>query len=1073
MSDKKDIDAIWKALNAPRPGRATALGGGITSMPGVSSTSRVLPPRGSAASNTEPVIKGMAGTVTSMASMGGTPVSAAAAGAAKAAAAASSASGGAHGDVQRLPMLDDVAMAAESRRHAGHYDPARAGVSAEELSAYVSAMQRTINCLSDPDRSTRKAAACALLARLTKGDVASPPPSPQLLQALLCGPLLYPATQLLHDPGEATRLTAAELLVHGATTVPDFSAVLPVLMPEVVRRMGNLPVVEPAEEVRLLLTTLVAAVVARADEPTLSAYGADLCTFLLRAFEDGYHEIKKAACACCVSLAGRAPPGVVEASSEKLLGAVLPNLGHQHSRVRLSVIEALEALIVGRCIPAALVRDTAAPALRPVAYDRAPAVREALFAALARWLGAPPPPPAGGDSSGASSSSSASAPIAAPSRATASVLLPLLLVGLSDAQPGLAAKSLALVEAVGEAWTGRAKAGDMEGVEPPAATTSATDADADAYAERAAAALGLPAPYRGRPGAGARAMVCVCSRVPMPLKMLGQCHSRAYIKTHQTCGVVCALGLPAPYRGRPAHGARAMVVELLPALLPPVVAELGEWTVTLRQCAVRQLHSLLVLAEAGATPLLPSLLPSLCASIGDEAPDIATCVMGSVHVLGAHARPRHWVPLMLDQVSNSKLSLMQKANTLVVLSGLLHSAAKVGADASDVPDDVLSSLTAALAADDMRSSEHPAIRQQLLSVCRNLMAWQGPRCVAVARQLYTLLLQLYGFERDAGRLADVSAAMSQLASAVGRDDGGFAALAADHGPAVLDAAVACASDWSAEAPGYLVFRALLLTSGPDTLASLVPRLVDALAPLLENHEADANLRLGALQLLDQLLEDAVRRDALGGGAAGLVVTRLLLPPLVWRAGKSAAAVRFGAITALATALRNRLAPAALLLELVEGGTLLPLLHQSLDEDWYTDLRRMACFVEEQLLLSVGPSMGDAARRAVYVELLKRLDDASNAVRVGACGALTAFCTTMPATYCDTNSGYLAAGVVVHMDDSAPEVQEAACRVLEALAAVKPIAVAKEVGKVVERFRSKHYCDRVLAACGAAGQRGGG
>ncbi len=37
-------------------------------------------------------------------------------------------------------------------------------------------------------------------------------------------------------------------------------------------------------------------------------------------------------------------------------------------------------------------------------------------------------------------------------------------------------------------------------------------------------------------------------------------------------------------------------------------------------------------------------------------------------------------------------------------------------------------------------------------------------------------------------------------------------------------------------------------------------------------------------------------------------------------------------------------------------------------------------------------------------------------------------------------------------------------VLEALAAHKPHPVRMEVLKVRDRFRSKHYCDRVLAAC---------
>lgn len=68
-------------------------------------------------------------------------------------------------------------------------------------------------------------------------------------------------------------------------------------------------------------------------------------------------------------------------------------------------------------------------------------------------------------------------------------------------------------------------------------------------------------------------------------------------------------------------------------------------------------------------------------------------------------------------------------------------------------------------------------------------------------------------------------------------------------------------------------------------------------------------------------------------------------------------------------------------------------------------------------------------------------------------------------YDDTNTGYVAEGVIIHMDDSDPGVQEAACKVMEALATAKPAAVAKEVRKVQERFRSRQCIARVLAACG--------
>ena len=77
---------------------------------------------------------------------------------------------------------------------------------------------------------------------------------------------------------------------------------------------------------------------------------------------------------------------------------------------------------------------------------------------------------------------------------------------------------------------------------------------------------------------------------------------------------------------------------------------------------------------------------------------------------------------------SSRLSLVQKANSLVVLSGLLHAASRVArAAAVETPSEVLSALTQALSSEEMRASEHPAIRNQLLAVATNIMRWLGPR----------------------------------------------------------------------------------------------------------------------------------------------------------------------------------------------------------------------------------------------------------------------------------------------------------------------------------------------------------
>jgi dynein assembly factor 5 len=68
-------------------------------------------------------------------------------------------------------------------------------------------------------------------------------------------------------------------------------------------------------------------------------------------------------------------------------------------------------------------------------------------------------------------------------------------------------------------------------------------------------------------------------------------------------------------------------------------------------------------------------------------------------------------------------------------------------------------------------------------------------------------------------------------------------------------------------------------------------------------------------------------------SAAALLECALLPPLTWRAGKAAAAIRYAAVTALASALRRRLMPRRPLMRLINDGTLLPLLAQVLEEDW--------------------------------------------------------------------------------------------------------------------------------------------
>ena len=91
---------------------------------------------------------------------------------------------------------------------------------------------------------------------------------------------------------------------------------------------------------------------------------------------------------------------------------------------------------------------------------------------------------------------------------------------------------------------------------------------------------------------------------------------------------------------------------------------------------------------------------------------------------------------------------------------------------------------------------------------------------------------------------------------------------------------------------------------------------------------DPSLRLSALQLTERLLADSSRAVALCGPPAAALAQKAILPALVWRAGKTAAAVRFAAVAALASMLQQQLLGQAELAGLLGEGRLLPGLVQA-------------------------------------------------------------------------------------------------------------------------------------------------
>ena len=104
-----------------------------------------------------------------------------------------------------------------------------------------------------------------------------------------------------------------------------------------------------------------------------------LCLILSKSLTDSFPDVKRE-CVICIRVVAKASRESLRPHAATLAKAVVANLGHQHSKVRQSSIQALSVLIP--CLGAdgieKLLEEPLMPALRKVVFDRTPNVRKEL-----------------------------------------------------------------------------------------------------------------------------------------------------------------------------------------------------------------------------------------------------------------------------------------------------------------------------------------------------------------------------------------------------------------------------------------------------------------------------------------------------------------------------------------------------------------------------------------------------------------------------------------------------------------------------------------------------------------------
>ena len=262
------------------------------------------------------------------------------------------------------------------------------------------------------------------------------------------------------------------------------------------------------------------------------------------------------------------------------------------------------------------------------------------------------------------------------------------------------------------------------------------------------------------------------------------------------------------------------------------------------------------------------------------------------------------------------------------------------------------------------------------------------------------------------------------------------------------------------------------TAPLDAAAALprhVSRMLDEAPVTALSSPSDAPLRhalaggLGVHTVSDATVDDVLVE---GEGSARLLAGALL-PGMVWQVGLVASAIRKVSLACLHALLRRKLLPPPALKAALQHGELLATLRGAVSDD-DAATRLVACLLLGDVFHAVkGGLDGPTILIGLQGELLKRLDDGNDAVRIAACGALGGLlhASARPADLAGSPAEYAVSTLLVHLDDPSEGVAEAAYAAVQPWAELARDFAAAAAAAARGKQARPAFTDRLLGHLG--------
>ncbi|KAB0403439.1 hypothetical protein E2I00_001888 [Balaenoptera physalus] len=484
-------------------------------------------------------------------------------------------------------------------------------------------------------------------------------------------------------------------------------------------------------------------------------------------------------------------------------------------------------------------------------------------------------------------------------------------------------------------------------------------------------------------------------------------------------------------RSRPGLGCRELVFRNLSKILPAICHDITDWVVGTRVKSAQLLAVLLLHAEAHITQHLEPVLRTLLRACADEETAVVRSCRRSAELIGTFVSPEVFLKLILSTLRKSP-----SPSGLLVLASLIRGC----------PREALRPHVKVIAVE----LAHAHICQGSEKDCRGAG-------VPLVEVLVTVLA-LWG---PAGLGAKVQETLAELAAVESMD--GSQELFRAHVGALLERLAASHQDWTSHSKELLQFDVVLTHSGP-ALGEVLPQLVPILRSCLQPAR-DPAMRLKLFSTLTGLLlgaRETVDSQGQFHGYLDTLIKDIFVPNLQWHAGRTAAAIRTAAVSCLWALVSSGVLSDEQIQEVQE--MLMPQILTTLEEDSQMT-RLISCRIINVFLKTSDGVIDPDKFIKIYPELLKRLDDVSNEVRLAATSTLVTWLERVRneagKCYYQSNIQHLYRELLVYLDDPESAIQDAVLEALKAGSVLFPDLLVREMEAVLHKHRSPTHCEQLL------------